>query len=164
MNRAWIPAGALAGVSVAGLLALGPLTDSLGTKVAFPPPVEPPPVAAQPSVVPVSVDFGKKGTLKTEKVASLHGGQAIALPDTNPDAGQVGFRRSTGSSSSSTSSTGSSSSGGTSTTQAPPAKPKTPPKRQTTITATGESNGDAGLAGGSSGSSGLGEQSGTPGG
>ena len=29
MNRAWIPAGALAGVSVAGLIALGPLTDSL---------------------------------------------------------------------------------------------------------------------------------------
>ena len=29
MNRAWIPAGALAGVSVAGLLALGPLTDSM---------------------------------------------------------------------------------------------------------------------------------------
>ena len=29
MNRAWIPAGALASVSVAGLIALGPLTDSL---------------------------------------------------------------------------------------------------------------------------------------
>ena len=39
MNRAWIPAGALAGVSVAGLLALGPLTDSIGTQVAFPDPV-----------------------------------------------------------------------------------------------------------------------------
>ena len=36
MNRAWIPAGALAGVSVAGLIALGPLTDSMGTPVPFP--------------------------------------------------------------------------------------------------------------------------------
>ena len=35
MNRAWIPAGALAGVSVAGLLALGPVTDSLSTPVEF---------------------------------------------------------------------------------------------------------------------------------
>ena len=33
MNRAWIPAGALAGVSVAGLIALGQLTDSLGSQV-----------------------------------------------------------------------------------------------------------------------------------
>ena len=39
MNRAWIPAGALAGVSVAGLIALGPLTDSLGTPVTFRPSV-----------------------------------------------------------------------------------------------------------------------------
>ena len=36
MNRAWIPAGALASVSVAGLIALGPLTDSLGTTVSVP--------------------------------------------------------------------------------------------------------------------------------
>ena len=36
MNRAWIPAGALAGVSVAGLIALGQLTDSLDSKVDFP--------------------------------------------------------------------------------------------------------------------------------
>ena len=35
MNRAWIPAGALASVSVAGLIALGSLTDSLGTPVTF---------------------------------------------------------------------------------------------------------------------------------
>ncbi len=35
MNRAWIPAGALAGMSVAGLLALGPVTDSLSTPVEF---------------------------------------------------------------------------------------------------------------------------------
>ena len=39
MNRAWIPAGALASVSVAGLIALGPLTDSLGTTVSFSPTV-----------------------------------------------------------------------------------------------------------------------------
>ena len=37
MNRAWIPAGALAGVSVAGLIALGPLTNSLTQQpVSFP--------------------------------------------------------------------------------------------------------------------------------
>ena len=36
MNRAWIPAGALAGMSVAGLIALGPLTDPLSTPVPFP--------------------------------------------------------------------------------------------------------------------------------
>ena len=36
MNRAWIPAGALAGVSVAGLIALGQVTDSLSTPVSFP--------------------------------------------------------------------------------------------------------------------------------
>ena len=36
MNRAWIPAGALASVSVAGLIALGPLTDSLHTAGVVP--------------------------------------------------------------------------------------------------------------------------------
>ena len=36
MNRAWIPAGALASVSVAGLIALGPLTDSLHTPRVVP--------------------------------------------------------------------------------------------------------------------------------
>ena len=36
MNRAWIPAGALAGVSVAGLIALGPLTNSLTQQPLLP--------------------------------------------------------------------------------------------------------------------------------
>ena len=61
MNRAWIPAGALASVSVAGLIALGPLTDSLGTTPFIPRSVQ---VNTSASTVresvPVSVNVGSE--------------------------------------------------------------------------------------------------------
>ena len=51
MNRAWIPAGALAGVSVAGLIAMGPLlTDSLGTDLPFPTSVATPTAGEHPGI------------------------------------------------------------------------------------------------------------------
>jgi hypothetical protein len=91
MNRAWIPAGALAGVSVAGLLALGPLTDSMGTPVAFPEPV----TIAKPAAndfrpVSVTVDGGTVGSQQT---ASLRGGQATSTAPPNSDQGFVAYTK-----------------------------------------------------------------------
>jgi hypothetical protein len=93
MNRAWIPAGALAGVSVAGLLALGPLTDSMGTSVAFPEPV----TIAKPSAndfrpVSVTVDGGTVGSQQT---ASLRGGRATSTAPPNSDQGFVAYSKTT---------------------------------------------------------------------
>ena len=54
MNRAWIPAGALAGVSVAGLIALGPLTNSLTQQPSFPSVVTVSVPQTPPKALPVS--------------------------------------------------------------------------------------------------------------
>lgn len=165
MNRAWIPAGALAGVSVAGLIALGPLTDSLNTQVTFQPSIasapETSPGNAGPSSVPVSITLkGAVGDTSTAALVTKTKGGRIA-PATSGDAGQVGYRVHSTSSSTPTSSAHVT----TSTTAAtpPPATKKKAVKRQTSIIGTiGEQNGDSGLAGGSKGTTSLGEQSSTP--
>ena len=143
MNRAWIPAGALAGVSVAGLIALGPLTDSLGTQVNFHPtlPVTTP-VAGPTRVLPVSVDQGTSGTTATDTVSAAlrvdrRGGEATVAAAATPsaDVGQVGFKR--------TSSPSQTRPGTTTVKSTPNAKPKKTVKRAASIGA----NSDSGLAG-----------------
>jgi hypothetical protein len=160
MNRAWIPAGALAGVSVAGLIALGQLTDSLGTPVTFNPELAvTTPTAGHTRVLPVSLDLGPTGTTATDTASAAlrRGGEAtIAAATPSADVGQVGFHRPSSSNQTS---------GATATVKSPTtAKPKTV-KRQNSIGADSGPNGDNGLAGGSSGSSSttVGAQSGTPG-
>jgi hypothetical protein len=154
MNRAWIPAGALASVSVAGLIALGPLTDSMGTQVAFPASV---PVTTGPSKSSVPVNFsraGASGTTVTAHLVASQGGRKNPLaPTTGSDTGYTAYKREPGTAASAPA----------------PATPKAEApvkkkvvKRQNSIEAIGESNSDAGLAGGSSGKSDLGEQAATP--
>jgi hypothetical protein len=157
MNRAWIPAGALAGVSVAGLLALAPLTDSLGTQVEFPTSVAVSTKVSTPQKVsvPVSVNLKTVGSVKTAAFKTTRGGEARV--DTSSDAGQVAVHvRVTNQPTR------------TETKQAPTEqdiKPKKPtPPRRTEIGTAGESNGDQGFVGGNDGSTVVGEQSGTPGG
>jgi hypothetical protein len=158
MNRAWIPAGALASVSVAGLIALGPLTDSLGTQVSFHPTLAvTTPTAGHTRVVQVSVDLGASGTTATDTAALkvVRGGEAtVAAATPSGDVGQVGFHH-TSSSSQTRAAT---------TTVEPTAKPKKTVKRAASIGGNSGPNGDNGLAGGSSGSSSTsGGVSGTPG-
>jgi hypothetical protein len=102
MNRAWIPAGALAGVSVAGLIALGPLTSSLGTQVSFHPTLAvTTPTAGHTRVVQVSVDLGASGTTATDTAALkvVRGGEAtVAAGIPSGDVGHVGFKRTSSSS------------------------------------------------------------------
>jgi hypothetical protein len=158
MNRAWIPAGALAGMSVAGLLALGPLTDSLGTTVDIPTTVPSlTPTAPSKSSVPVSVKIGVVGSTKTAALKP-RGGQAAPSP-VNDDTGFVANRRYT------TRTTTKPATGTTSSTATPPPPPPAPkkqPKRPASIGTTGEPNSDQGFAGGN-GSRSAGEQSSTPG-
>ena len=160
MNRAWIPAGALASVSVAGLIALGPLTDSLGTQVSFHPTLAvTTPAAGQTRVLPVSVDQGESGTTATSVSAALkvvrRGGEAtVAATTPSGDVGQVGYKRNSPSSQTRAATT----------TVKPTVKPKKTAKRASSIGANSGPNGDNGLAGGGSGSStSVGAQSGTPG-
>ena len=160
MNRAWIPAGALASVSVAGLIALGPLTDSLGTQVSFHPTLAvTTPAAGQTRVLPVSVDQGESGTTATSVSAALkvvrRGGEAtVAATTPSGDVGQVGYKRNSPSSQTRAGTT----------TVKPTVKPKKTVKRASSIGANSGPNGDNGLAGGGSGSStSVGAQSGTPG-
>jgi hypothetical protein len=159
MNRAWIPAGALAGVSVAGLIALGPLTDSMGTQVSFPTTVQ---VVQQPSAnphtMPVSVKLGIRGT--TTVNAGYRGGKAASNKVVNSsnlnsgDVGYTGYRNSGNSASTTTKAT---------VTAPPPARKKTVP-RPKSITASGEVNGESGFAGaGDNQKTANGEQSQTPG-
>jgi hypothetical protein len=160
MNRAWIPAGALAGVSVAGLIALGQLTDSLGTPVTFNASLAvTTPTAGQTRVLPVSVDYGTSGNTNTSSIeASLSkGGRQAPVAPTSGDAGTVGFHR-TSSSSTVRAATATIKS-------TAKAKPKKTVKRQNSIGALSGPNGDNGLTGGNSGASGtsVGAQSGTPG-
>jgi hypothetical protein len=152
MNRAWIPAGALAGVSVAGLIALGPLT-SLDTAVPFPTSI-PISQAGKPSKGAVPVNYsvpGPSGTTATAALRGGRGGQAAASSPTSSDTGYVGYRREV------------------TTRQTPakvvvttPAKPKKVVKRPTSIGTTGEMNSSSGLAGGSNSSTSHGEQAATP--
>ena len=159
MNRAWIPAGALASVSVAGLIALGPLTDSLHTPVSFPSVVTvsaPPPKSSVPwrSASPAAV----VGNARPHAALTRSGG--APKRQTNSDTGHVAAKIS----------------------QNPPAAhaPASTPrrrarrptpvkkktnKRPTSIGGSTGSNGDEGLASGGSGSGtgGGGEQSATPG-
>jgi hypothetical protein len=165
MNRAWIPAGALAGMSVAGLIALGPLTDSLGNQVAFPTKIatagsEHPPSERANSEVAVSITVPEP-VGQVETAALTRGGHAKVSARTNSTEGTVALKVTPG--------TGTHSSGSThATTQAPPAAapktavtPKKAAPRQNSIGDIGESNPDHGLAGGSQQTSG-GETSSTP--
>jgi hypothetical protein len=162
MNRAWIPAGALASVSVAGLIALGPLTDSLGTPVSFQPSVTVPmPHAAHKGTVPVNLDLGTVGRNIIEATVKPRGGQAATQAPTSGDAGQVGFHRPAAPSQpNSVPATVTPSP----TTTTKPTTTKKTVKRATSIGATSGPNGDTGLAtGGPHPSTGVGEQSSTPG-
>jgi hypothetical protein len=150
MNRAWIPAGALASVSVAGLIALGPLTDSLGTSVSFPQSVQ---VNTGTSTVrasvPVSVNVKVVGNVKTAPAVSRGG--AAADTGVTSESGQVAYKKQAAV---------------TPRVSSTPAKPavkleKKTPKRQQTIAATGETNGDNGLASKGQGPQGDGETSST---
>ncbi len=160
MNRAWIPAGALASVSVAGLIALGPLTDSLGTSVSFPTrmPVSTGSATPDRSSVPVSVNGGVVGRTAndTADAALDRGGVArnVTKPKapTTSDTGYVADRRAVMPTRSSTATA--------------PSKPavepaKKVPKRQKSITGTGETNSTSGLAGSGQGTQGQGETSST---
>ena len=158
MNRAWIPAGALAGVSVAGLLALGPLTDSMSTPVSFPTTV-PTQKSTAADFLPVSVKLSRGAVGQTTTIGLRRGGQATTTATSNPTSGFVGYRKTTGTSRSSTAPA--------TTTTPRAAKPKVvvkkTVKRQGAIGGPGETNGSAGLASGSSsGSRGVGEQQNTP--
>jgi hypothetical protein len=161
MNRAWIPAGALAGVSVAGLIALGQLTDSLGTPVTFNASLAvTTPTAGHTRLLPVSVDYGTSGKTNTSSIeASLSkGGRQAPVAPTSGEAGPVGFHRTSSSSSTVRAATATIKS-------TAKAKPKKTVKRQNSIGALSGPNGDNGLTGGNSGASGtsVGAQSGTPG-
>jgi hypothetical protein len=163
MNRAWIPAGALAGVSVAGLLALAPLTDSLGTKVEFAPIVPVSPSLTKPLhvSVPVSVNLQTVGSVTTSAALKTRGGAAKS--NTGSDTGTVAVRIRPNTSSPATETKAAAKT----VTQAPTEsaiKPKKTPARPKSIGGTSGANGDAGLTGGNTGTTGVGEQSNTPGG
>jgi hypothetical protein len=155
MNRAWIPAGALASVSVAGLLALGPLTDSMGTKVSFPVSVSAPKQSpASTTDVPVKYDVDSASGV-TQTAALARGGESESFTP-NTDTGQVGFHvRSSGSATSKVKIT-------TKAATKASAKKKKVTKRATSITGIGETNSTSGLTGGSGASTDLGEQAPTP--
>jgi hypothetical protein len=153
MNRAWIPAAALAGVSVAGLIALGPLTDSMGTKVSFPTSVAIVQTSASHNALPVAIRVNRGVSGQTSTTGADRGGPASTVITTGSDTGFAGFRKTK-----------------------PPAK--TPPKTATpakskpkktakptsqSIGTSGETGPDSGFAGGSSGGTqGHGEQAATP--
>jgi hypothetical protein len=159
MNRAWIPAGALAGVSVAGLLAMGPLTDSMNPSVPFPLPVtvaQPTTVAKQSSSIPVSLSFKSAvGSTETAALRTNRGGHAFT---TSSSEGQVALKlHSQVSAHSATAVTHS-----TTTHTTPAAKPKKVVKRLQSIGTVGETNSDSGFASGSGGKTSTGESSPTP--
>ena len=140
MNRAWIPAGALAGVSVAGLIALGPLTDSLSTPVTFATSVVHGASDAADSAraVPVSVNVRRRREHQdrgpSRAAARPRRRRRTATPGSSPKTGVTRHD-----------------SGGPDDPAArprrqPPAKPKKPPKRPTSIGGTGGPNSDEGLA------------------
>jgi hypothetical protein len=158
MNRAWIPAGALAGVSVAGLLALGPLTDSMSPKVSFEPAVATVADTNSSAQLPVSVRLnqGIRGVVVTKSA----GGRLTA--PVNGDSGLVGYRKN--SARSSTATAGASTRTRVTVRTVTPAKKvvKKAPKRQGAIGGSSETNSSSGLANGAgSGQQGAGEQAST---
>jgi hypothetical protein len=165
VNRAWIPAGALAGVSVAGLMAHGPLTDSLTAPVSFEPRIAVPtgiPSGQAEKPVSLKIDQGTTGSLEHAALPKGRGGRANAAPTTagvNGDQGAVGFRI-THPTPHATSTVPTTPSTNTTATKPPTAAVK---PRQNSIGGSSGPNGDNGLAGGSSGSTSVGAQSGTPG-
>jgi hypothetical protein len=163
MNRAWIPAGALAGVSVAGLLAMGPLTDSMSTPVSFPQAVtvvQPATSAKQSSSVPVSLNLKSAvGSTETAALNTNRGGQASAFT-TSGSEGQVALKLHSQVSTHTATATVTQST--TTNTATPPAKPKKVVKRLQLIGTVGETNSDSGFASGSSGKTSTGESSPTP--
>jgi hypothetical protein len=154
MNRAWIPAGALATVSVAGLIALGPLTE--GMKVDFPESVPAPAASTTHArVVAVRLDTGAIGDTSTVEpavaIANSRGKEATP-PLTNGDEGRVSLNKRY-------------TIAATGPAKAKPkaaAKKKPAVKRQASIGTYGEANSDTGLAGGEPGSTAPGEQIQTP--
>ena len=141
MNRAWIPAGALAGVSVAGLIAVGQLTSSLGTEeVSFPSSVAVTSAAPSPHAVPVSYPAAVVG--KITHAALTRGGQAATQTPTSGEAGQVSVRIPK------TAPATPRTTAPTPTTSA--TVPKKKPKRRDSIggVTSGSTNGDAGLTAG----------------
>ena len=164
MNRAWIPAGALAGVSVAGLLAMGPLTDSMSTPVSFPQAVtvvQPATSAKQSSSVPVSLNLKSAvGSTETAALKTNRGGQASAST-TSGSEGQVALKLHS-QVSTHTATVTQSTTTTTTNTATPPAKPKKVVKRLQLIGTVGETNSDSGFASGSSGKTSTGESSPTP--
>jgi hypothetical protein len=153
MNRAWIPAGALAGMSVAGLVALGPLTDSLGSQVKFPTKIrtaQSSNAATKPAsaVVPVSISVDTPvGDVET--AALTRGGHAkVSAAATNSSDGKVTLKSAPGTTVTHQTSSTAPSTTATHTAAPPVAKP-TPKKvvRQQTIGGLSESNSDQGLAG-----------------
>ena len=161
MNRAWIPAGALAGMSVAGLIALGPLTDPLGAPVPFPVSAVVPQqdAAVVPTSVPVNLTLGQTGSTHTQPAVLSRGGPSSSTSSTE---GSVTLKLKPGSTVTSPASPPATSV--TVTQPAPPpatAKPKKVVKRQTSLGASGETNSDQGLAG-PTGTTSAGSQSSTP--
>jgi hypothetical protein len=142
MNRAWIPAGALAGVSVAGLLALGQVTDSLNTPVSFQSSVAVTVSAPKPSAAPVSLSGSVVGKTSTAALGG-RGGQAGSPAPTSGESGRVAVQIHK-----TAPSTGSNSTVRATSTPTTSATAKKKPKRPTTITgvSSGSNNGDAGLA------------------
>jgi len=151
MNRAWIPAGALASVSVAGLIALGPLTDSLHTPVSFPSVVTV--SAPTPKSTAVAVSFPAVVVGQTTHASLARGGASTT--DTNTSTGQVSVTAKKAA---------------TVHAQSPAPRATTPPpaptpvkkkvKRPSSIGGSTGSNGDVGLASGNKGGrSSVGEQS-----
>jgi hypothetical protein len=162
MNRAWIPAGALAGVSVAGLMALGHLTDSLTSPVTFAPQVAVtstvPAKAEQP--VSLSIDQGTTGSISHVALSHQRGGQASTTrPPVSGESGQVGYRIPAPTHHVAATVTATPSSN--STASKPP--PKATAKRPASLGGWSGQNGDTGLASGGNGSTSVGAQSGTPG-
>ena len=98
MNRAWIPAGALAGVSVAGLIAIGPLlTDSLTTNASFPSTHRDPEAGEHARGVRAGELQRKARSARPDErhvpaVGARRRAQ-VAVNAASCDAGQVGYRR-----------------------------------------------------------------------
>jgi hypothetical protein len=165
MNRAWIPAGALAGVSVAGLMALGPLTDSLTSPVTFAPQVAvTSTVPAKAEQVSLSIDQGTAGSVQTAALSNKRGGQASTTKaPVSGDSGSVGFRIPATAPHVAATVTPTPSSSSTASTPPPKATAKPTTKRPASIGGSSGPNGDTGLASGGNGSTSVGAQSGTPG-
>ena len=148
MNRAWIPAGALAGVSVAGLLALGPLTDSLQHARVVP--VRRDRVRSRrrrAASVPVSVTGGVVGSHDAH--AALTARRAASRA---PDEQRHGLRRGEDLAEAAARGAVDPRRRRSHARQPTPAKKKTAKPRPTSIGGSSESNGDEGLASGGSGS------------